>query len=43
MGPAGGSLTGVRVGVEGSEIPHWKEECDLETGTQSKPKMQVKC
>lgn len=43
MGPAGGSLTGVCVGVKESEIPHWKEECDLKTGIQSKTKMQVKC
>lgn len=36
MGPAGGSLPGACVGVGGSEMPDWKQECDLKTGIQSK-------
>lgn len=43
MGPAGGSLNGECVGVEGSEIPYRKEESHLKTGTESENESQVKC
>lgn len=42
MGPAGNLLPGGCVGVGGSVILGWKQECDVKTGIPSKTEKKVK-